>query len=692
MMYALTIRSPVARGRLLEIKAPELPNPYKLITAKQIPGENRLAYFSIPILAETSLSYAGQPVAIIVGPERTILEDIAANTEIITEEEEPSFFDAEAEKHDISISRDIVSGEPDRFFGEGAKIISGSYSTGIQEHWYPEAHGALAMPASHIPGDIKKKEAKEEGVLLVYAPSQWPYHVKKSIAGALGLNSEKVIVQPTCLAAHLDGKIWYPSLIACHAALSACISGFPVKLMLTREEDFLYSPKRNMAKIDIASSIGEKGEILGSSVKIKLDLGAEGIFEDEIIDQTCIGALGASLSRNFRISCEGIRTNIPSQGPMAGFGLSQGLFAAERHISHIADSLGQDPAEWRKQNYSVDKLAIGINLREKAQLAELIDTAAAMSDYQRKWASYELLRTRQREETWKLSSDPVRGIGISTGFQGTGFLYNNEEGNGNCAAELILEKDDSLEIKTSEITSGSMEIYRIMAHDILGLMPEMVSFTNTNEVPDSGAGTLSRNTGSIAMLVERCLRTIKKRRSHEALPITIKRSVKPVKEPGWIPGQKIDPEVFGRPGWGAAVVEVEVNPIILRPRTRGIWLVVDGGRIISLRRAHWALRTGIIQSLDWTCREQVFYENGKISPELYRDYTITSLLEVPPIYVDFIRSDAELPKGIGDIPFCCIPAAYVQAVSQAMDYHFEKIPHNAVDILEAQKLKMTETA
>ena len=683
MMYALTLRSPVASGRLIEIKTPKLPNPYKFITAKQIPGENSLAYFPIPVLAESRLSYAGQPVAIIVGPERTMLEELAADTEIITEEKEPVFFETETEKQEISIRRDIVSGEPERFFGEGAKIISGSYSTGIQEHWYPEAHGALAIPAGH---------AEDEAALLVYAPSQWPYHVKKSVAAVLGLSGAKVMLQPTCLAAHLDGKIWYPSLIACHAALSAHISGSPVKLMYTREEDFLYSPKRNRAKIDIASSIGEKGEILGSSVKIKLDLGAEGIFEDEIIDQTCIGALGASLSRNFSIKCEGIRTNIPSQGPMAGFGLSQGLFAAERHISHIADSLGQDPAEWRKQNYSVDKLAIGTSLVEKAPLEELIDTAAAMSDYRRKWASYELLRARQHEETWKLSSDPVRGIGISTGFQGTGFLYNDEEGNGNCAAELILEKDGSLEIKTSVGTSGSIEIFKTLAHEILDVAPEMIRFVNSNEAPDSGAGTLSRNIGSITTLVERCLQTMKKRRSHEELPITIKRSVKPVKEPGWISGQKIDTEAFARPAWGAAVVEVEVNPIILRPRTRGIWLVVDGGKIISMRRAHWTLRTGIIQALDWASREQVYYEDGKIPPSLYRDYTITSLLEVPPIHVDFIRSDAEQAKGIGDLPFCCIPAAYIQAVSQAMDYNFKKIPHNAVDILEAVKTKTTETA
>ena len=698
MNYALTIRSGIALGSLIEIKAPKLPHSYQLITAKQIPGENSIANFSVPVLAEKKLSYIGQPVAILTGPERTRLEELAADMEIIADEEEPVFLESSPERAETLVKREIISGEAERFFGENAKIISGSYTTGIQEHWYPEAHGALAIPprlrtagsASEHGKNKAPKAKKDAEAITVYTASQWPFHVKHSVARVLGLNSAMVKIHPSCLAAHLDGKIWYPSLIACHAALAAWIRGSPVKLLLTREEDFIFSPKRNRSDIEIKSSIGEKGEILSSLIKLKLDLGADGVFEDEIIDQSCIGALGACNHRNFSISGAAIRSNIPAQGPMAGFGLSQGLFAAERHISHIADSIGQDPAEWRKQNYADINLAIGINLKEKAPLPELIDSVTAMSDYKRKWASYELLRNRRREETWTFAGDQLRGIGISTGFQGNGFLNNDEGGSGNCSAELTLEKDGSLEIKTSIIPSGDNETWLILANEILGVDPKMVKLNNSGEVPDSGAGTLSRNIGLITRLVERCCMAIKKQRFHDPLPITVKRSLKPAKAPGWVPEQKIDPEAFSRPGWAAAVVEIEIDQVTLEPKIRGIWLAVDGGKIISMRRSHWTLRTGIIQALGWTCREQVYYREGKISSDLYRGYNITGLSEVPPIFVDFIRNDTDIPRGIGDLPFCCVPAAFVQAVSQAMDHHFQKIPLNAMDILEVGRLKLTE--
>ena len=697
MIYALTIRSPIARGRLIEINAPELPDSYKLITSKSIPGKNSLDHFPIPILAETKLSYTGQPIALITGPEITKLEELVSDFEIITDEEDPVFIDGQ-ETGDIPLSRNMAKDGIEQCFGEGAKIVSGSYKTGIQEHWYPEAHGAVAIPYGFAVDSGRKTASKkdtprakeESGTFIVYSPSQWPFHVKNSVAEVLGLNTGKVKVYPTCLASHLDGKIWYPSLIACHAALAALISGSPVKLMLTRQEDFIYSPKRNRTDIEIASSIGEKGEILGSSVKVKLDLGAEGIFEDEIIDQTCMGALGAYIHRSFALNCDGLRTNIPSQGPMAGFGISQGIFAAERHISHIADTLEQDPAEWRKQNYSDKNLAIGAVLKEKAPLAELIDSVTAMSDYHRKWASYELLRRARRNETWKFTGDPIRGIGISTGFQSNGFLHNDEGGNGNCAVELTLEKDGSLEIKTSINSAGYMETLKGLANDMLGVKPKSVKFFNTGEGGDSGAGTLSRNICTHAVLVERCCTAIKKLKLHNPLPITVKRSSKPAKEQLWVPDKMIDPEAFADPGWAASVVEVEINQITLEPKIRGVWLMVDGGRIISMRRSHLAIRTGTIQALGWACREQVLYTDGNISPELYRGYNITFLSEIPPIHVDFMRTNTENPKGIGDLPFCCVPAAYVQAVSQAMDHHFEKIPLNASDVLQAGKMKIPE--
>jgi CO/xanthine dehydrogenase Mo-binding subunit len=504
----------------------------------------------------------------------------------------------------------------------------------------------------------------------------------------LKIDGKYVSVIPTQIGIHLDGKIWYPSLIACHAALGALVTRKPVNLVLTREEDFCFSPKRNPAELRIRSALGKEGEILGTEIRALTDLGAQGVFAGEILDRLCLGSLGFYRHGSVKIDGLAVKTNIPPQGPLGGFGLAQGFFAAERHVSRIADSLGEDPAEWRKRNV-IDrngKLAIGSPLKEPPPGAELIDSAAAMSDYYRKWASYELLRSHRRESKWEIKDEPLRGIGIAAAFQGSGFLYAGKD-RGIYGIELTLDKDSFLEIKTSVVSSGAdcFRIWKNMAAEILGIDTEQIRFKaeNTGETPDSGPASLSRNITELTRLVERCCQAIRKQRFRDPLPITVRRASRPNKVPAWEGQTQVDANVFSHPGWGAAVTEIEIDPVSLEPQIRGVWLAVEGGRILSQSGARRSLKTAVMHALGWTCWEQIRYKDGKIPADLFSKYDIPSPGEFPPVYVDLIWNDTVDPKGIGELPFCCVPASYVQAVSQAMDYPFEKIPLRARDIWEA---------
>jgi CO/xanthine dehydrogenase Mo-binding subunit len=275
--------------------------------------------------------------------------------------------------------------------------------------------------------------------------------------------------------------------------------------------------------------------------------------------------------------------------------------------------------------------------------------------------------------------------------------------------EVTLEKDGFLEIKTSMISSGAMpqNTWQNLAQEILGVDPSMIRLTgNTVIAPDSGPGTLSRNISSITRLVEKCFTTIRNQRFRDPLPITIKRSSKPGKTQSSVPEKETEPgpesasrssrtrrqvpESFAFPSWAAAVVEIEIDPVSLHPVTKGIWLAVEGGNILNERRARLTLKTSAIQALGWASREHLRYEEGKIPVECYRDYNIPAPEDIPPIAVDFLHSSAAIHKGIGDLPFYCIPAAYVQAVSQAMDHHFEKIPLGEKDIWDTWKKKHPE--
>jgi len=190
-------------------------------------------------------------------------------------------------------------------------------------------------------------------------------------------------------------------------------------------------------------------------------------------------------------------------------------------------------------------------------------------------------------------------------------------------------------------------------------------------------------------LIERCCNSIRSQRFRDPLPITVRHSSKVSKKSGW-QNTKINLDAFSRPGSACCVVEIEIDTDSFTPYIRGIWMAADGGRIYSLDKARTALETGIIQSLGWTIREQIHYAQGEIPLDLLRCYDVPSPLDIPAIEVEFAESEDPFPKGIGELPFNCIPAAYVQALSQALDYHFGKIPLDANDIYNAVKLRLED--
>jgi CO/xanthine dehydrogenase Mo-binding subunit len=713
MLYAITVRSTVAKGRLISIDCPDLPDGYTLVSAKDIPGKNSLDDSNMPILASGELSYIGEPIALLLGPDMNVLEKMARNCVIIVEEGEPVFNTGEASPHMLALKREFSTGDVDTAFSGAVSVISNYYVTGIQEHWYAETCGAVSWP-------------EQQGKITVRTATQWPSHVMRSVCGVLDVPASKVQVAPTITGLHMDGKLWYPSLVSCQAALGAWITKQPVRLVLTREEDFSFSPKRYGTEINIAAAINEKGEISGLDINAVVNIGAYMVNADEALDHVYLGSAGGYKIKNIRFKGSAIRTNIPPQGPFAGFGLAQGFFALESHISFIADSLEQDPAQWRKQNlYAGGNTGGNIqsgssnkkSLIKGALLVgnQLIDNVLKISDYRRKWAAYELLKSIRKSPpqaaqeqgllhktpyshlgNWMERTEGLRGIGIALGYQGNGLLNANAD-ICQCSVELILNKEGTLEIKTGSVSSDSDHgsVWAGLASKMLEIDRKKVWVSYSGEAAASGPSTTSRNFAVLTILIEQACEAIRKRRAKVPLPIRVRKISRPQKKPvleerlssDAIGGKgSLDSGGFIQPGWASSVVEVEFDPIGYMPRIRGIWMCVDGGKIFSEDKARKNLKTSIIQALGWAYMEQISYVSGMIPNDQFENFDIPGHSEIPPIVIEFINGNSDEPKGIGDLPFSCIPAAFVQAVSQAAGCHFRTIPLKAQDIFSAWRL------
>ncbi|MDR2965788.1 MAG: molybdopterin-dependent oxidoreductase [Treponema sp.] len=649
------------------IQVPRMPEDYTFITAKNIPGVNKFYKTKMPILADTQLSYIGEPVALITGPDKIKLEYFAAKCIVIVDEEQPVF---NPKKSYSELKREHNIGNVEKAFERDDLIITSSYSTGIQDHWYAEPAGAITWFSDTKNNKISKKRKSGTASLTVKTSTQWPYHVKRAIAGVLSMDEENINVEQTALFLHMDGKLWYPSFIACHAALCTFITKQPVRLILNRKEDFFFSPKRCGSSIDIASVVDKNGKITAAKVDISVNLGAFEVNGNEILDQICIGSSGFYKIDNLKLTARAFCTNLPPQGPFSGFGLSQGAFAVERHVSLIADTLSLDPALWRQENATPTDILPG------GFTDILFDNAAKMSDYYRKWSAYELLRQTHKGSLPDAGEMP-RGIGMSIGFQGNGLLYNETHTH---TVEVTLTKESKLEIKTSiASTEDYSKIWEKIALQNISIEPGMVKIITDNS-PDCGPSCSSRNITLITKLVEKCCAAIRKQRFRSPLPITVRRSSKPA-------NKGIDYSCFSKPGCACAVVEVSIDLVECIPKVRGVWLSVDGGKIVSKNRARRSLIRGAVQALGWAFTEYIEYINGALPKNQYDNFSIPSSVEIPPIHIEFLKKEKSDPKGIGELPFTCIPSAFLQAVSQAMDHAFKNIPLKRHDIWNMVQLR-----
>jgi len=663
MLYGATIRSPYARASIRRIYRSNLPDDVICITAHDIPGANELRVHdeTMPLLAEDETSYVGEPVAILAGPSQRAV--IAAMESVVVDyaQRGPTFsFTRPASTHVIA-RRSGERGDVEDALGRSVGRVEGTYRTSVQEHLYNEPQGAVV--------------SLENRSFVVRSATQWPFHVRSTVAAALGVPPTQCIVRPTDPGIALDGKLWYPSMVAAHAALLARATGRPVKLVYSNIEDFRFTPKRAPFSIHYVSGLTRDGDLCGTDVEIVYNAGAYGVFTEEICERVMASTFASYECAHLRVTVTAVRTNLPPLNVLSGFGCASAFFAGETHVARIAEVTQMDPLLWRRNN----------GLRERngtraatwhARAARVLGAAAETSDFSRKFAAYELQKKRRQE--FDDLRRPTHGVGIAVGQHGGGFIGDHEPRHGGTVT-VRLETDGSAVLRTSAVP-GSRSVlsgWRESMARILGLDSADVRIENTDTslVPDSGPSTLSRNVVVVSRLVEQACNAIQKQRFRSPLPIEVRRSYRPGR------ASRFDPETlsgtaFPHASHGAAVVEVAVDPVTFESTVENVWLTVDAGHILNDGEAKRSLEMSVYQALEWATHEIVSFRNGAIDPRSYLAYRNMADPVLPRIRIALLGSPERSPEGIGELPQNCIPAALAAAVSQATGRYMDRIPTN----------------
>jgi xanthine dehydrogenase molybdopterin-binding subunit B len=163
------------------------------------------------------------------------------------------------------------------------------------------------------------------------------------------LPEEKVRVVQMETGGAFGGKEEYPSMIAAHAALLAMKSGRPVKIIYDRMEDMAATTKRHPSRTRHRTAVSKDGKILGGEIDFAIDGGAYATLSSVVLSRGTIHAGGPYYWPSVRIRAKAVATNAPPHGAFRGFGAPQSLFAMERHMDRIAQTVGLSPVEIRRE-------------------------------------------------------------------------------------------------------------------------------------------------------------------------------------------------------------------------------------------------------------------------------------------------------------------------------------------------------
>jgi len=216
-----------------------------------------------------------------------------------------------------------------------AQTFDHTYYNGYVAHAPMEPHTALA--------EVKDGEA------TIWSSTQAPFGQQGTIARAIGFEAENVRVITPYVGGGFGGKV--DGQQAVEAARLAQITGKPVQVTWTRDEEFFYDTFRPAATIKVVSGMTDAGQLTLWDYQV-YGAGARG--SDVFYDVP---------NKSVRVYGEWGRAT-PGMHPFAvgawrAPAANSNRFAAEQQIDIMASAAGMDPLEFRLMN-TRDERMLGV--------------------------------------------------------------------------------------------------------------------------------------------------------------------------------------------------------------------------------------------------------------------------------------------------------------------------------------------
>lgn len=357
-------------------------------------------------------------------------------------------------------------------FAEADEIFEDVFRTPAQQHCNLEPHVALV--------------AIQPGQATVWTSAASPYTVRFQVAETLRLPESAVRVVVSNVGGAYGSKT-YPRLEPLVAAMSWRVGGRPVRVELTRTEEF-FTITRHAATVHLRTGVRRDGTILAREARILWSAGAYADISPRLIKNGGYSSAGPYRIPHVAVDSYAVYTNVTPAGGFRGYAIPQVAWAYESQMDLIADRLGIDPVELRLQNLlrDGDEFATGQTV-EDLHLGELVQTVS------------ERIGWSGPGPTEASAPGLVRGKGIACTLKTTVTPSTS-------TAAIKLNEDGSASLLTStvEIGQGARTVLAQIAADALGIAVDriVVSYPDTDATPWDQTTSSSRSTLMMGGAVE----------------------------------------------------------------------------------------------------------------------------------------------------------------------------------------------
>ncbi len=302
----------------------------------------------MPLIAERTVSFVGEPVAVVIANSKAQAEDASEMVEVDYEPlpavvtpraslngEELLY---EGVENNVLMSLKRESDNFEALMSQAARVVEGSFELPRLVAAPMEPRGCLVSCDNNT------------GKVTLWASSQDPHRPRAQLSHMFGIAPELIRVIVPEVGGAFGSKGGSPQEYLLAYASSKKL-GYPIKWVEDRSENFTSSYQGRGISAVVRLGIDGEGRFLAIEADLLADLGAY-LFPSTTVAPVTAASLmtGAYRIPGARVTLKGVATNKVPTGPYRGAGRPEACYFVERIVEMAAQETGLDPLEIRMRN------------------------------------------------------------------------------------------------------------------------------------------------------------------------------------------------------------------------------------------------------------------------------------------------------------------------------------------------------